>query len=179
VKHTVAVTVSNSLAKLEEKTLYQRRRERPRVGTFAVRIDEFLEIRVEIFENQVEIGFVVVAVVVALRGIGVIKIGVGAIGVNVFDGEEADDVERLREHLKERNLAKSGRRNAFFVHFKSCFLEGDYLPCYFVFGFVHFAVCAFAYLLQFLILFHFFSFLLMIRSDPICRGGEGRGGSKT
>jgi hypothetical protein len=70
VKHTVAVTVSNSLAELEEEALDEGRGERSRVGTFAVRIDEFLEIRIEKLENQVEIGFGVV---------------VGVVGVKVFD----------------------------------------------------------------------------------------------
>jgi hypothetical protein len=70
VKHTVAVTVSNSLAELEEEALDEGRGERSRVGTFAVRIDEFLEIRIEKLENQVEIGFGVV---------------VGVVGVNMFD----------------------------------------------------------------------------------------------
>ena len=110
----MAVTVSNSLAELEKETLEEGRGERSRVGTFAVRIDEFLEIRIEKFENQVEIGLGFVA---------------GVIGVNVLDRKEADDVERLREHLKKRNFTESGRRDAFLIHLEPGFFESNELTC--------------------------------------------------
>lgn len=71
--------MSNALAELIEKALNEGLREGPRVRTLAMGIDEFLEIGIQILENQVKD---------RLRlAIGVVSL------VGVFDAEEANDVE--------------------------------------------------------------------------------------
>lgn len=65
----------------------------------------------------------------------------------MFDAEEADDVKGLREHLEEGHFAESGRGDAFFVHFESCFLQSNQLPGRFVLCLVHFPVRSFSHLL--------------------------------
>ncbi|GMN65508.1 hypothetical protein TIFTF001_034584 [Ficus carica] len=81
VEDAMGVAVGDALAELVEKAPDQIGRQRPRIGAFAVEIDEFLEIGVEVLEDEVEDG---------LGGLG----GVLAV-VGVLDAEEADDVERL------------------------------------------------------------------------------------
>lgn len=80
-KNTVAVAVGDALAQLIEEALDQSRRERPRVWAFAVGIDVFLEIGVEILKHKVQ------------QRLSVL--------VDVLDAEEADDVERIGEHLEQ------------------------------------------------------------------------------
>lgn len=96
VEDTVAVAVSHALAELEEEALDEGRREGPGIGALAVGIDELLEIGVEILENKVKDGLG--------EGVGGGFLGLGDL-VDVFDGEEADDVDGLGEKLKERHLA--------------------------------------------------------------------------
>lgn len=72
----------------------------------------------------------------------------------MFDAEEADDVERLGQHLEERDLAESGGRDAFFVHLQASLLQGDQLAGGFVLGLVHLAVGPFPDLLELLVLVH-------------------------
>lgn len=133
VEDAMGVAVGDALAELVEKAPDQIGRQRPRIGAFAVGIDEFLEIGIEVLEDEVEDG---------LGGLG----GVLAV-VGVLDAEEADDVERLREHLEERNLPESRRRNAFLVHFETSLLESDQLAGRFVLRLVDLPVRAFADLL--------------------------------
>lgn len=125
VKHAVAVAVRDAFAELEHELLDQGIPERPRVGGFAERIDEFLEVGVEVLEDEVEVG---------LRG-----------GLeDVLDAEEADDVEGGGEHLEEGDLAERRGRDAFLVDLEARFLERDELSGGFLDGFVDFAVGSFA-----------------------------------
>lgn len=155
VENTVTMTMRNTHTELKQKTLNQSRRKRPRVWPFAVGIDVFLEIGVEVLEDEVEEGFRRRRRVVGGGG-GVVVVVFGGF-VDVLDFEEADDVDGLGEHLEEGDFAEGGRRDAFFVHLETGFLESDDLAGGFLFGFVDFAVCAFSYLLQFLVVFHFWN----------------------
>ena len=125
VKHAVAVAVRDAFAELEHELLDQGIPERPRVGGFAERIDEFLEVGVEVLEDEVEVGL--------RRGLE-----------DVLDAEEADDVEGGGEHLEEGDLAERRGRDAFLVDLEARFLERDELSGGFLDGFVDFAVGSFA-----------------------------------
>ena len=125
VKHAVAVAMRDAFAELEHELLDQRIAEGPRVGGFAEGIDEFLEVGVEVLEDEVEVG---------LRG-----------GLeDVLDAEEADDVKGGGEHLEEGDLAEGGGGDAFLVDLEARFLERDEFAGGFLDGFVDFAVGAFA-----------------------------------
>ena len=139
VENAVGVAVSDALAELVEETLNQGRREGPRIGALAMRVDELFEIGFEVLEDEVE-----ERLAVFVEG--------------VLDAEEADDVERLGEHLEQGDFAERGWGNAFFVHFETGFLEGDDFAALLVFSFVHLPVRSFSHLLQFLVLLHFFRF---------------------
>ena len=152
VENAVGVAVSDALAELVEETLNQGRREGPRVGALAMRIDELFEIGFEVLEDEVE-----ERLAVFVEG--------------GFDAEEADDVERLGEHLEQGDFAERGRGNTFFVHFETGFLQGDDFAALLVFSFVHLPVRSFSHLLQFLVLFHFFSdfdLLLLLLFLSVC-----------
>lgn len=98
-KNTVAKAMSNAFTQLKEETLDQGRRERGRIGGFAVRIDVLFEIGVEVLENKVEEGLAVLLV------------------VNVLYAEESNDVDGMGKHLKERYFSKCCWWYSFFVHF--------------------------------------------------------------
>lgn len=96
-KDPVAVTMRDALAQLKEETLYEGRRKGSGVGGLAIRIDELLEICVEVLKYEVEEGF-------------------AGLAVNVLDAEKADHVKGLGQHLKQRHLSEGGGRNALLVH---------------------------------------------------------------
>lgn len=137
VEDAVGVAVGHPFKKLVQKALNQRRRKRAGIGAFAVRIDEFFEICVEVLEDEVKDGFAL-------------------LGVHVFDAEEADDVERLREHLEEGDLAEGGWWDPFLVHFEAGFFQRHQLPRALVFRLVDFPVRPLPDLLQLLVFLHFF-----------------------
>ena len=134
VKNAMAVAVRDTLTELIEKALDESGRHRPRVWLLAVGIDEFLEIRFEVLENQVQKRLAVL--------------------VEVLNAEKADDVERLREHLEEGDLTEGGGRDAFLVHFKAGLLERHHLAAGLVLGLVDLAVGAFTDLLKLFVLVH-------------------------
>lgn len=136
VEDAMGVTVGHPLAQLVEEALDHRRRQGPRTRTFPVRIDELLEIGVEVLEDEVEDGLAFLA-------------------VDVLNAEKPYDVERLREHLQKRDLAERGGRDAFFVHLQTRLLQRDQLACGLVLGLIDLAVRAFSYLLQLLVFLHF------------------------
>lgn len=78
----MAVAVSDALAQLEQKGLDLGGRERGGVGALAVGIDEFFEIGIEVLKDEVKEGLAVLLV------------------VQVLNGEEANDVDRIGEHLE-------------------------------------------------------------------------------
>ena len=100
VENVVGVAVSDAPTELVEETLNQGRREGPRVGALAMRVDVLFEIGFEVLEDEVE-----ERLAVFVEG--------------VFDAEEVDDVERLGEYLEQGDFAERGWGNAFFVHFIS------------------------------------------------------------
>lgn len=125
--------MSNAFAELVEEAANEGVREWARVRALAMGIDVFLEIGVQILENQVKNRLGLAVGVVSLVG--------------VFDAEEANDVEGLREHLEKRDLAEGSWRNAFFVHFELRLLQSHQLAGASVFRFVHLTVRSFSYLL--------------------------------
>ena len=133
VEHAVGVAVRHALAELVEEVPDQVGRHRAGIRALAVRVDELLEVGVEELEDEVEHG---------LGGLGGVFAGVG-----VLDGEESDDVERLREHLEERDLTEGRRRDSFLVHLEPSLLQSDQLACGLVLGLVDLAVRALADLL--------------------------------
>lgn len=142
----MGVAMRDALAELVEENADQTGGKRPRIGAFAVRIDEFLEIGVEVLEDEVEDRLR------RLRGVLAV--------VGVLDAKEADDVERLGEQLEERDFPESRRRNAFLVHLEPRLLQSDQLAGGFVLGLVHLPVRAFADLLELLVLLHCCFFLV-------------------
>lgn len=129
------MAVGDSFTQLKKKALDLRRGERGGIRPLSMRVDELLEIGVEILKDEIEEGF--------------------AVMVDVLNAYELDDVDGVGEHLEEGDLAEGGGWNTFLVHLQTGFLEGDELAGLLVFGFVDFSIGTFAYLLQFLVLvFH-------------------------
>lgn len=135
----MGMTVSDPLTQLIQKALDQRGGKRPGVRALAVRINELLEIRVDVLEDEVKQGLAVLL-----------------LAVDVLDAEEADDVEGLGQHLEQGDLPECGRRHAFLVHLQPRLLRGHQLSSLLVLRLVHLPVRAFPYLLQLLVFLHFF-----------------------
>lgn len=106
-----------------------------------MRVDELLEIGIKVFEYKIEVS------------LGGRSIGFGR-RINVLDTEEANDVERLGEHLEEGNLSEGSGRDAFLVHFQSSLLQSYQLSTRFLLRLVHLAVRSFSYLLKLLVFVH-------------------------
>mmetsp|Transcript_56948 Transcript_56948/g.180181 ORF Transcript_56948/g.180181 Transcript_56948/m.180181 type:complete len:344 (+) Transcript_56948:281-1312(+) len=106
-----------------------------RVGRATAReVHVLLEVRVEVLEDQVEDGLVVL--------------------LHVLDREEANHVDALAEHLQEGDLAKGGGRDALLLHLEAGLLQGHQLAGLAAAGLVHLAIGALPDLLELLVLIH-------------------------
>ena len=129
VEDAVAVAVGHALAELVHEALEKGGGEGPLVRPLAVGVYELLQVRVQVLEHQVQVRLGLALLLLLLRrlcvcvGVGGFLVAVssarrrrgGGIG-DVLDGEEADDVEGLGEHLEEGDLAEGDRGDSLLVH---------------------------------------------------------------